>query len=329
MESRANPLLVGSFVLAAVAAAFFFVLWVSRAEGDHPKEVYDLYLEGSVSGLSVGGDVRYRGIEVGQVVKIAIAPEDPRRVRVTVEIDTATPIRQGDVASLQLQGITGVAYLNVEGAEPGNPLLTAQAGQPHPVIPTRLSSIQQLVQGAPDLFAQGAIAAERAADLLNDENRRQVTEILADVHRLTQALAAQDARLAKTFDALDHAALEVAGAATAVRETAAGLQAVADASSGLIQRADQTLGTELPPILTELEKSAASLRGVADEAQALLAENRAPLRAFSQEGLAELSRFVTEARILVGRLTRLTERIDDEGVRFLLGTQQPEVEPPR
>lgn len=329
MESRANPLLVGGFVLAAVAAAFLFLWWVSRAEGDHPVQLYDLYLEGSVSGLSVGGDVRYRGIEVGQVTKIAIAPEDPRRVRVTVEIDTATPIRQGDVATLQLQGITGIAYLNVEGAEPGRPLLAAKAGEPHPVIPTRLSSIQQLVQGAPDLFAQGAVAAERAADLLNDANRRQVTEILADVHRLTQALAEQDARLGRTFDALDHAAVEVAGAAVAVRETALGLKAVAESSNGLIERADQTLGTDLPPILAELEKSAASLRGVADEAQVLLAENREPLRRFTQEGLAELSRFVTEARVLVARLTRLTERIDDEGVRFLLGTPQPEVEPPR
>ena len=329
MESRANPLVVGVFVLAAVAAAFAFVLWVSRAEGDHEVQTYDLYLEGSVAGLSVGGDVRYRGIEVGKVAKIVIAPDDPRRVRVTVEIETATPIREGDVATLQLQGITGVAYLNIEGAEPGNPLLTARPGEPHPVVPTRLSSIQQLVQGAPDLFAQGAIAAERAADLLNDANRRQVTEILVDVHRLTAALAEQDTRLAKTFDALDHAAVEVAGAATAVRVTAEGLKTVAEDSRGLVERADQVLATELPPILAELSQASASLRGVADQAQGLLAENREPLKAFSQEGLAELSRFVTEARILVARLTRLTERIDDEGVRFLLGSPQPEVEPPQ
>ena len=72
MESRANHLLVGSFVLISVAAVFAFVIWLARVQLHEDFNVYRIYFEGSVQGLGIGGDVQYRGIRIGAITDLAI-----------------------------------------------------------------------------------------------------------------------------------------------------------------------------------------------------------------------------------------------------------------
>ncbi len=106
METRASHLLIGGFVLLFVVGLFGFAIWLARIEIDREFAYYDIYFTGSVAGLGVGGDVRYRGIKVGTVVDITINPDDPSRVGVTAQIGSDTPIREGDRASLQLSDIS-------------------------------------------------------------------------------------------------------------------------------------------------------------------------------------------------------------------------------
>ena len=70
METKANHLAVGSFVLASIAGLMFFVLWLGKAEIDRELDAYHIYFSGSVSGLSVASTVRYRGVPVGTVTAI-------------------------------------------------------------------------------------------------------------------------------------------------------------------------------------------------------------------------------------------------------------------
>ncbi|MGI9303331.1 MAG: MlaD family protein, partial [Gammaproteobacteria bacterium] len=86
METRASYLLIGGFVLAVIAAGFAFVVWLAKVEFDREFTQYDIYFDGSVAGLGLGGDVRYRGIKIGAVTAIGVDPADPARVRVTVEL---------------------------------------------------------------------------------------------------------------------------------------------------------------------------------------------------------------------------------------------------
>ena len=111
METKASHLLIGGFVLIVVAGVFAFVTWLAKLEIDREFSRYLIVFEGSVTGLSRSSDVLYNGIPVGSVAAIEIDPADPSRVRVTVEVAGATPIRADSIATLELKGITGVSQV--------------------------------------------------------------------------------------------------------------------------------------------------------------------------------------------------------------------------
>ena len=176
METRASHVLIGGFVLLVIVGLFAFVIWLARVQIDREFARYDIYFEGSVAGLGIGGDVSYRGIRVGTVISITVNPDDPSRVRVIAEIGSDTLIREGDQASLQLQGITGVAFVNSEGATAEKPLIGAKADEPRPVIPSKPSQIEKLFQGAPELINRGIILTERASELFDAGMGREAPE---------------------------------------------------------------------------------------------------------------------------------------------------------
>jgi phospholipid/cholesterol/gamma-HCH transport system substrate-binding protein len=88
METRANYVLVGGFVLALVVLAFAFIIWLANVDFQRTEKSYYLLFDESVSGLSVGGTVSYRGIRVGRITDIAINPDNVEQVRVDLAIDS-------------------------------------------------------------------------------------------------------------------------------------------------------------------------------------------------------------------------------------------------
>ena len=116
------------------AGAFGFVLWLAKLDIDREFQSYHIYFEGSVSGLSLGSDVLYRDIPVGTVTEILIDPEDPGRVLVAVDLASTTPIRQDSIATLEVQGITGVSLIQIGGGGHDSPVLQAEPGAAFPVI---------------------------------------------------------------------------------------------------------------------------------------------------------------------------------------------------
>src|ERR1700684_2847985 len=117
MEREANYLAVGSFVLLVVVMGFLFVYWYSASIEHRFYVRYEIYFDGSVSGLSEGGAVRYLGVDVGRVVRIRIDPRAANRVQVIADIDTTPPISDRTLAQLSLQGITGLLYIDLRSEE--------------------------------------------------------------------------------------------------------------------------------------------------------------------------------------------------------------------
>ena len=93
METRANYLLVGSFVLIIFAGTILFVLWLAKFQFDQKFTRYDIEFQGSVSGMKVGSSVELNGIPVGEVIAIGIDERDVEKVKVTIEVPATTPIR--------------------------------------------------------------------------------------------------------------------------------------------------------------------------------------------------------------------------------------------
>jgi phospholipid/cholesterol/gamma-HCH transport system substrate-binding protein len=336
METRANYLMVGSFVLALAVGLVIFVLWLAKFQFDTEFARYDIVYKGSVTGLRIGSPVRYSGVQVGEVIDISLNGEQPDQVLITIEIDGKTPVRSDSIATLEIEGLTGGLYVLLSGGAPEAPPLVAAPGQKRPVIAARASSLQQVLAGAPELVQSVNVLLARANDLLNADSRAHIASSLANLDQFTSSLAAHSGDIGLV---LQDASATMAN----LRESTATLSDLAAAlksdSSQLVERADATLATfgdmagtvdaevsatagDARALIKDLRGTASRLSGVGKEMQAMVAENREPVRDFTATGLAELTGLVVELRDLVVTLNRVTTEVQRDPARFFFGNQQ-------
>ncbi|MDJ0686661.1 MAG: MlaD family protein [Alphaproteobacteria bacterium] len=189
METNASYTIVGAFVLACIVGLAGVVVWLADIEVDEELSFYHILFDGSVTGLRTGNPVRYRGIPVGAVTGMEINPDNVEQVRVTIEIPTSTPIKEDAVASLRFQGITGVAFVHIEGGTNEAPDLRAGEDERYPVIDSAPSQIDEILEQAPELLGRFIGLVDRANAMLSDANRANISTTLANVAELTSALA--------------------------------------------------------------------------------------------------------------------------------------------
>src|SRR6201985_16330 len=147
METRANFVLIGSFTLAVIAAAFGFVMWFQSLHTAKARTPLRIVFEGPASGLRNGGSVNFNGIRVGEVISVKL--DNPRRVVAQAMIENNAPIRKDTLVGLEFQGLTGVAAISLKGGqesappvpldEDGVPVLTAD--------PNSLQDVTEAIRG--------------------------------------------------------------------------------------------------------------------------------------------------------------------------------------
>jgi phospholipid/cholesterol/gamma-HCH transport system substrate-binding protein len=189
METRAHHLLIGSFAIGIAVLTVAFLLWVGKIDFSRQYQMYELHFEGSVSGLSKAADVLYNGIKVGEVIDLHLDEDDPNNVIVQIRVDRMTPVKEDSYASLETQGLTGVAAILIAGGSPKANPLVAQTNQRYPVIETRKSAFQKLFAGAPELINRGNAVLDRLANFLSGENEKKFGDTIAHVEKLTGNLA--------------------------------------------------------------------------------------------------------------------------------------------
>src|SRR6218665_452225 len=115
METKANYAIVGFFTVLVMAAAFGFVYWMSQYGRSGDMAQLAIRIPGSANGLSIGSPVRFNGIPVGSVRSLAIDADDPRFSVAMTEVATSAPVKQSTSAVLQVQRLTGAAYIELSG----------------------------------------------------------------------------------------------------------------------------------------------------------------------------------------------------------------------
>ena len=130
MENSARYTLIGAFALACLVAAFSFVYWIKNVGGLGQRAIYEIRFEQPVSGLAIGASVLFNGVRAGAVTRIALDPNAPKRVTITVALDPGTPVRADTVVDISFQGLTGAASVALKGGAAEAPRLTPNNGQP-------------------------------------------------------------------------------------------------------------------------------------------------------------------------------------------------------
>lgn len=331
METRANYLLVGSFVLVAFVGTVVFVLWLAKFQFDEQFTRYDIEFEGSVSGMRVGSSVELNGIPVGEVIDIQIDPRDVEKVNVTIEVPADTPIREDTVASMQLKGITGGVTVQLSGSTQDSPPLEVRPGEDRAIIASKASALDQFLEGAPELMASLQTLVARAALLLGPENQDSFSQTLTNFAAISGALAARtdDVELlisdaSSTMANLREASASMAGLAEDAQSTLKSVGHAADAVGATI--GDNRV--EIEALLSDLRTTTGAFTEMSQQMTALVEENRQPLRDFTGEGLYELTSFMAEARALMDSLNRVSTQVERDPARFLFGNQQQGYETP-
>jgi phospholipid/cholesterol/gamma-HCH transport system substrate-binding protein len=288
METKANYVAVGAFVLACVIGFVVTVLWLAGVQYSQEYAYYQAFFKGSVTGLGKGTATRYNGIEVGRITDLAFDPADPQRVIVTMQVQPNLNIREDSVASIESQGFAGAPFVEITGGTAASPVLTAHDDERYPVIKTKPSTFAELQQSAPEVVAKLSTAASRLNDLLNDDNRRAIAHVLANLEETTQVIARRSADI--------DSALTNANQAMQNFNKASG-------------RFDTTLD-QVNLTVTKYGK-------LADDADAFV----------TGDGLAQLSDLVGEARRLVANLTELTDQLNRAPTKPLFGDRRKGYEP--
>jgi phospholipid/cholesterol/gamma-HCH transport system substrate-binding protein len=181
METRAPFVVVGAFVLAAIAAVFGFVYWLHNTGGLGPRATYHVQFDGSVPGLLVGAAVLFNGIRVGEVTNLGLAPDTPRRVNATISVASTTPVRSDTKVGLEFQGLTGVPVIALEGG-----MQVANSGE----VPTLVAD-----PGAGQSMTQAARDALLKVNSVLSENSEPLKKTIANLQTFTDGLARNTGKL--------------------------------------------------------------------------------------------------------------------------------------
>lgn len=160
METRAPFVIVGAFVLAAIAAVFGFIFWLHSTGNSGPRTTYQIQFDGSVPGLLVGAAVLFNGIRVGEVTRLDLAADSPSRVNASISVVNTTPVRSDTKVGLDFQGLTGVPVIALEGGK----LLTNSA--PVTMLVAEPGAGRSMTQAARDALGRvDGVLADNAAPL--------------------------------------------------------------------------------------------------------------------------------------------------------------------
>lgn len=332
METRANYILIGVFTLAAILGTLGFFIWLASVQVNQQYQSYGIRFE-DVSGLDPSGDVLFNGISVGRVTGLSIDEKDPSKVFTSIEIEADVPVRADTVAQLQSQGVTGVSYISLSGGTPAAaPLVANEDGVM--IIPSRRSTVQTLVQDAPDLLVELTRLLEQFQTLTGPENQAYVANILRNLDsssgRLDQAISdfseisgtvrdataqitvftdgldAIGASVTTTLDQADSTLIAATSAFETADEVLTGSVAAIDSAGGTFDQAREILNKQVPQILAQVSDAATQTNAAIADLQA-------------RSG-ATLDGFTQTADLLNARLGELEQTLKEASTAFVAVT---------
>lgn len=280
METKANYVAVGAFVLICVFGVVVTLLWLAGVQYSQEYEYFQTSFKGPVTGLGNGTTVRYNGIDVGRVTDLHFDPADPQKVVAMLQVKPALHIRTDSEASIESQGLTGGSYVEISGGTKKADELKPPAPGQIPFIKSKPSTLQQLEQSAPELFDKLNHAADKINVLLSPENMKNFSGILGNLNVTTANLNKITTPLAKDAPEIDTTIKNVARASA-----------------------------ELGPTLADADQSVKKFGKLSSDADAFV----------NGEGLNQLTDLLRETRGLVASLTRLSNELDRQPTKLLFG----------
>ncbi|HEX4293054.1 MAG TPA: MlaD family protein [Rhizomicrobium sp.] len=285
METKANYVAVGAFVLACMFGLVVTILWLAGTQ-NITYSYYTVRFEGSVTGLGKGTIVRYNGLEAGRVDDLVLDPKDPKVVITSIKVDRSFDIHEDATAAIASQGLTGGSYVELLGGSIGKGVLRHDDNkdlEKNPEIHAIPSTFEKLEKKLDQLSDKLNVTADRVNLMLDDKNRKAIADILANLDTVTTTVAEHrgdiDATLRNTNEATHNLAIA---------------------------------SRDLHPTLVQADATLKKLDKLAGDADTVV----------TGDGVAQLSALIADSRRLVGSLTKLSDELNREPTRVIFGDRR-------
>ena len=279
MENKAHAMAAGIFVVVVTLLLLGLAAWLTRDTGAH--DPYEISTRESVTGLQPQAAVRYRGVDVGKVASIGFDPQVTGNVLLRLEVDREAPVTRDTFATLSFQGITGLAFIQLDDTGQPAPRLVRDDGHP-PRIPLKPGLVAKLTAKGEVILDQVEQVAGRINQLLGDDNQRRFSGALdnlgtaaAGASRLTQRLDATVAKrvdpalveasatlrsVRKSADEFEKTAADFGQAARRLNEKDGPMDRLAEGTQALSHAADSFNAATLPRVNRVTEETSRAVR---------------------------------------------------------------------
>ena len=301
MERNARIILVSVFLVLSLAGLYLFYQWIDSNTNEANVEERLMQFQGSVSGLSIGSEVRYLGVPVGRVTSIKLTPERAGRVDVMVGAQQLLPDSDLLVAMLEGQGITGLSIIELRDRRNSDPTFDAPAG----VVPGLPSMLSQLSDSAGSVTERAAEALARINTLLSTETISDLQLSIEQIRIMTTNIASATADLGELTSSITRLSQEL-------EKTVPDYRAVAI-----------RLEEEVLPAVTGAGNS---LQAASDAITSAVGENSEALQQMMNRQLPTLIGMTDQLADTLEQLSQTVESISEEPGSLLFGKRLPEVE---
>ena len=233
MENRSYALMTGVFTIALVIAAVLVGLWLNR---DRTELVpYEIVTTQSIPGLNPEATVRYRGLEVGRVDQIVFDPRVTGQILIRLSVDKNSPVTTTTFASLGYQGVTGIAFIQLDDDRTGSPRLAAREDRPAR-IPLRPGLLDILETRGLAILEKTEQITDSLAKMVTDENQKTIVGAFDSIGKAADAYAAIPQKLEPTIERLPAITSKLERSLTSFDATATTIQATASSYGQLATR---------------------------------------------------------------------------------------------
>jgi phospholipid/cholesterol/gamma-HCH transport system substrate-binding protein len=299
MDRDSNYVVVGAFVLLVIAMAVSFVFWYTDQRDKRTYQPYEIYFNGTVSGLTAGSPVRYLGVDVGKVARIMLDPEQRRRVEVIAEIESTAPIDGRTLASLSLQGITGLLFIDLEQDPKATAPGVLAQGHRYPIIRSTRSDFDVLLSSLPALAAHTIELVDHVNEVFSDENVNALRETLNNARAASQGLP-------ETLRDVKQLVADMRSASHEVESAAADLRSVTN-----------EVAPDIKSTLVNVRHITESLTDISGHLESFVADNEPGLSKFTRQGLPQLEQLLRESRDAARDLRDLSRSLKENPSELL------------
>jgi phospholipid/cholesterol/gamma-HCH transport system substrate-binding protein len=303
---------VGAFVLLLGTILIVGVLWL--ASGGSLQKKYVLYLailDESVAGLNINAPVKYHGVDVGKVKSIDLDTNNPELVRLIFAIERDIPIKVDTVAVLKTQGLTGIAYIELDGGAKNAAPLEVSENEEYPIIQTKPSLSTRLETVLTTVLAKLDNTSSNVDALLSVENREAFKNTLANMQTVTKAIAARSTEI-------DAGIVNASRAASNTAQATQKLNPMLDKLEPVINQLSVTID-QINRSATAIERAGNEAATATASASKTVESVGTNIEQYTAETLPEVQRLLLELNELSASLTRLSEQTERDPASLLRG----------